>query len=141
MNKYMKAISGYEKARQEILRITKDIGHALESSECACKYSGGLFGDKQDCLLAYYKYRKNAALIDECKSSHYHEAGEDECGDDLFEFESEPVLCNSGLKVDNLVQERKRAKKQFGIEKRRISALGRAMLSAGDAELNQAFNF
>ena len=139
MNKYMKAISGYEKARQEILRITKDIGQAIESSECACKYSGGLFGDNQDCLSAYYQYRKNAALIDECESSHYHEAGDDVCGHELFD--SEPVLCSSCLKVDNLVQERKRAKKQFGIEKRRISALGRAMLSAGDAELNQAFNF
>ena len=126
MDKYLSAIIGYERARQNIAIITKSIIDCRIERGCKCQYIGGDFGQHQSCLDAYYQYRKNKALVERCEAAHYHEAGDAGCGEDIF-FE-EPKLCSFGIKVNDLVQKRKAAKKQFGIEKRRISALAKCHL-------------
>jgi len=45
-----------------------------------------------------------------------------------FDDEDAPALCISCATVQKLVDERKEAKRRLGIEKRRISALGRALI-------------
>lgn len=113
MDKYENAIANYERWRQEIQRLTYKI------AECSYDFDEGIryapckdLDNGATCVERYWSQRQSMA----------------------FYFGKEAVdnvdstMCGPCKKVDCLVQERKAAKQQFGIAKRRLSAIGKALL-------------
>lgn len=131
MDKYQAAIVEYEAARKQIIQLGDDIGKSIGSFDhghyiqsCTCGIESDNPLDDTDCFRLLYKWRKAAREYDKWNNSRYPY---EECGDepDLPCGEEPPKLCEAGKITDKLIQDRKSARKRFGIAKRRLSALAK----------------
>ncbi len=131
MDKFQSAIFQYEKCRQEIISLTRQIGEAGLTpfewdgevsgggkSRCTGKEDTGLIFD-ETCIEMYWGASKEAKEIS------------DKTGEELTAYDIliEFTLCPSCTEVDRLVIERKKAKQQYGIAKRRISQIGKGLIN------------
>lgn len=120
-NKYENAIFQYEWWRQEISNISTFIGMAGNFNMDDDGHGGG--------TRCTDLKNQAQAMFDSTCVERYWNSRKEAVDEDGEPFEPEPVeLCSSCRMVDRLVQERKRAKQQFGVAKRRISQLGKGII-------------
>lgn len=124
-DKALEACVKYERARQEIRNLTHAIGGA---SEAKCTdYRGNHFLGAE-CIERFWEHNK-------AQKAHIESLADidlygDEAGEAVPAPEGEnPTLCPRCYIIDSLIQKRKEARKQFGIAKRRVSAIGRARIA------------
>lgn len=128
-DKYRAACVEYVAAKDEIKRLGKAIGAALEA--CTSARADALFksGNFRARFSAEAKahddgtHLKTAYSMAQDPDSYYGVFYEHHDGD-VEEYLR--GVCLHCLKAHQLIQERKAARKRFGIAKRRISMLGRA---------------
>lgn len=125
MDKFKSAIIEYEKARQMIIDLGTAIGAAGRSP---LEWDGEICtGGKPLCLTVQGGFLNADTCIE-----RYWEANKSAVDGDGYPVEAEKVpLCLSCTEVDRLIQERKKAKQQFGIAKRRITQIGKGLLTKG----------
>jgi hypothetical protein len=120
-DKFKSACVEYEKQRAAIVSISKDLQH--KRAECwAAQGFGDPFSENSNYIdhlaMAYeMEYTPSDSGYGDEKTFVHHD-------DDVVGYLEE--ACPHCLAAHYLVQERKAAKKLFGIAKRRISALVRA---------------
>lgn len=132
MDKYQAAIAEYEAARIEIKNIAEQIGLSIGEyandkyiKKCACdNHSDDIFADT-DCVKMLWAWNKQYAADRE----EWESAGGSLCGPFEPDVPPAPVLCEAGKITQKLVDDRKVAKKRFGIAKRRISAMAKTLLA------------
>ena len=122
--KYSDAISAYAFFRGEIKRLTGEISYSSkdENFDSRCgNIEGSGFDEHTTCIDRLWARSKEERELDE----EFNRSG---LNPDI-ETLPKVSLCESCAKVQALIDQRKQAKKQFGVEKRRILALGRALLN------------
>jgi len=132
MDKYQKAIFEYDAARKQIIEIGRDISDSIGvyvgdiyRKKCTCGNKSENPFDDTDCVPLLYKWNMDSREYDRWKNrTHYYE---EDFEPDGPESEEPPELCEAGKLTDKLIQERKAAKKRFGIAKRRLSALAKGL--------------
>ena len=132
MDKYIKAIVGYEKYRTEIKKLTDEIsrsmtvfyrdeesGYSLGKTSCTCGLPDG-----KDCLGELWAWNREYSL----QYQAWHEAGGSYIGPFVSSMNSKPNLCESGINTQELVEARKLARINFGRAKTRISLLAKPFI-------------
>lgn len=123
--KYKNAIYQYAVARRDISSLTAKISMATgETDPEDGFYTANCrdVRDGNDCISRSWAQNRK---------QHYAQMEKDECGvDGMGDVEQLPPveLCSACTEVQRLVDLRKEAKKRFGIAKRRIAQMGRALL-------------
>lgn len=125
--KLISAVVAYYHAQQSIKRLTQGIGES-----------------RGFCLDAQAPPGSNCLIVDHLKNAYA--MTRDESDDDEFWTRSEAYYvtgmppedylaetCPYYLTAHKLIQARKEARKQFGIAKRRISALSRSLSKVSEA--------
>jgi len=124
--KYKNAIYQYEVARRDISALTDKISSATgETDQDNGFYTANCRDVREgnDCISRSWERNRK---------QHYAQFAHDECGvDGLGDVEQLPTvtLCPACIFVQQLVDDRKEAKKRFGIAKRRISQMGRGLIN------------
>jgi len=126
--KLISAVVAYYHAQQSIKRLTHGIGESLRV-----------------CLDVQDPPGSDVLIVDHLKNAYA--MTRDESGDGQYGGVSEAYYvtgmppedylaetCPYCLTAHKLIQERKEARKQFGIAKRRISALGRSLSKGSEAK-------
>lgn len=121
MNKAIEVCIRYEKARTEIVRLTRKIGEAAEVKCENHSDSGGILDMGQACIERLWSWNKQARLAEQ----EYDWEDFPSDPDDPPEGD-QPKLCPRCAQVDRLIQQRKKAKQEYGVAKRAVSAVGRA---------------
>jgi hypothetical protein len=126
MDKYQAAIVEYEAARKQIIQLGSEISKSMIdwdkvefAPSCICSQHNF------DCVGALYKWNlANREYERYINRTHYYEEDQEP---DAPDGEEPPELCEAGKITDKLIQDRKAAKKRFGIAKRRLSALAKSL--------------
>ena len=134
-DKYQAACVEYQEARQEVLRLKKAIGDAL--SDCLSKQVDdwekahpGKEAWELPGALKQVDHLKEAYEITRDPEEYFRPYYENHDGDPAKYLAD---LCPHCLKAHQLIQDRKEARKRFGIAKRRISTLGSHAKKGGAA--------
>ena len=125
VDKYQKAVVTYEKYRHQIAELTKAIDEAAnwyctETHQGGPRCSNSING--QTCISAMWEHNK--CLLREGWTK-----------DEIAVESHDMKLCPSCTEVNRLVSERKEAKQQFGIAKRRLSQIGKALINRSGESL------
>lgn len=129
MNKYESAIANYEKCRGVVSEITS----RKKSLTDKCSRMTGLSDMQKDILSGWEYYGgciENAWRLFNHESNTYHEGG------DMLQYENDfsEILESNGCKHCNdayaMNPELKEAKKAFGVEKMRLSLLGKGLIQS-----------
>jgi hypothetical protein len=122
MDKYQNAIFQYEYWRSEVKQLSGAIGDA---SVWFCDETGNggyccsNFKDHNEtCINRYWDAAKAARAAYDATGDHVAPEKVD--------------MCPSCKEIDRLVIERKKAKKEFGVAKRRITQIGKALLKESE---------
>lgn len=90
------------------------------------------------CFDAQVAINKNATIVHHLEDAYKMTYGEAEWGDERVFFDHHDgdagaylaAICHHCLAAHNAIQDRKLARKQYGIAKRRVSVMGSRMLKA-----------
>lgn len=127
MNKAIEVCIRYEKARAEIVRLTRKIGDAAEVKCENHSDNGGFFDAGQECIERLWEWNKQTSIAEQEEGCIYG-PGEPGVDYEIAEYPDgdQPKLCPRCAQVDRLIQQRKKAKQEWGIAKRAVSAVGKA---------------
>lgn len=125
MSYELKAIIEYDEARLEIIRLGNEIGRSTEGKNSAGHYQKKCTRpDEIQCFELLWDWNSKHLEYEKWNNSQYPY---EECGDEpeLPEGEDPPELCEYCKITQQLVDDRKSAKKRFGIAKTRLSRIAR----------------
>lgn len=112
------AVIALIEAQNNVRRLGRAIGEAMQASYETQTSNGGTYTDWLEA--AYKREHENNGYTD----AVYYVNHDDDVEGYLAEH------CSHALRAHNLIQERKAARKQLGICRRRISVMGAALLRA-----------
>jgi len=126
--KLISAVVAYYHAQQSIKRLTQEIGESLGFCLDAQTPPGS------DCLFVDHLKNAYAMTRDESYDDEYWTCPKAYYVTGMPPEDYLAETCPYCLTTHKLIQERKEARKQFGIAKRRISALGRSLSKGSEAK-------
>lgn len=121
----LRAILEYDAARLEVIQLGKEINESTERKNEHGYFVRRCTSDtEKQCFELLWDWNAKHREYDRWNNSCYPY---EECGDEpeLPEGEEPPALCECCKVTQQLVDERKAAKKRFGIAKVRLSRIAR----------------
>jgi hypothetical protein len=125
MSYELRAILEYDAARLEIIRLGEQISESTQRMNEHGYYVRRCAADtEKQCFELLWDWNTKHLEYDRWNNSKYPY---EECGDEpeLPEGEDQPELCECCKLTQQLVDDRKAAKKRFGIAKTRLSRIAR----------------
>lgn len=117
MSKLEEAVIALVRAKDEVRRLTTEIGNAIFESQKAQGF------DKQPIDWLKLAYERESEFCENTYSREYYYVNHEE---DIEGYLAEH--CEHALRAHHLIQERKEARRVVGAASRRVSVMGRNLI-------------